>query len=169
MFLNKKHTLAALVLSMSLGFSGCTEDETEVEEPIEPIAIDEPIQPPMDESPMDTGMSDFTDENVMFGFDDYTLSMDSQDRLTALAENLKSNGSSVVQIEGHCDERGSIEYNLALGERRAQSVKNFLVNLGVEDSRLTTISYGEEKPSTEGHDEGAWSQNRRAEFVISAQ
>jgi len=167
MFLNKKHTVAALVLSMSLGFSGCTDDE-QVEELIEPVAMDEPIQPPMDEMPMDAG-GDFAAENVMFGFDDYTLSMESQDRLTALAENLKSNGSSVVQIEGHCDERGSIEYNLALGERRAQSVKNFLVNLGIEDSRLTTISYGEEKPSIEGHDEGSWSQNRRAEFVISAQ
>ena len=72
-----------------------------------------------------------------------------------------------MQVEGHCDERGTVEYNLALGERRAQSVKSYLVNLGVTDARLSTISYGEEKPASEGHDEGAWVKNRRAAFVLT--
>jgi peptidoglycan-associated lipoprotein len=84
-----------------------------------------------------------------------------------LAEGLKASKNAVVQIEGHCDERGTVEYNLALGERRAQSVKNFLSQLGVESSRLSTISYGEEKPVVQGHTEDAWLKNRRAEFVIT--
>jgi peptidoglycan-associated lipoprotein len=82
---------------------------------------------------------------------------------------MKSTQGAVVQVEGHCDERGSIEYNLALGERRAQSVKNYLTQLGIEASRLSTISYGEEKPAVDGHDEAAWEKNRRAEFTLSQQ
>ena len=80
---------------------------------------------------------------------------------------MKSSKSAVIQIEGHCDERGTVEYNLALGERRAQSVKNFLTQLGVEGARLSTISYGEEKPVVQGHTEDAWAKNRRAEFVAT--
>ena len=68
-------------------------------------------------------------------------------------------------IEGHCDERGTNEYNLALGERRANSAKDYIVNLGVEPARLKTVSYGEEKPFAQGHNEEAWAQNRRAHFV----
>ena len=71
-----------------------------------------------------------------------------------------------VVIEGHCDERGTNAYNLALGERRAESVKMFLVNLGLSDSRMTIISYGEEKPVDMGHNEEAWAKNRRATFVL---
>jgi peptidoglycan-associated lipoprotein len=94
--------------------------------------------------------------------------MDAQSTLNALGDQLKANKSAVAQIEGHCDERGSIEYNLALGDKRAQSVKNYLVQLGVETARITTVSYGEEKPAAEGHDESTWSKNRRAEFVVSS-
>ena len=79
---------------------------------------------------------------------------------------MKGSSSVVVQIEGHCDERGSTEYNLALGERRAQSVKNYLVQLGVDPARLPTMSWGEEKPATSGSSESALAQNRRAEFQI---
>jgi len=71
-----------------------------------------------------------------------------------------------LRIEGHCDERGTIEYNLALGERRANSVKNYLVNYGIDPNRLTTISYGEERPKDPRHNEEAWAKNRRVEFVI---
>ena len=83
-----------------------------------------------------------------------------------IADYLKQSQSS-IQIEGHCDERGTIEYNLALGERRAQSVKNFLVSMAVDRSKVTTISYGEERPAAEGHKEAAWKMNRRAEFIFS--
>ena len=72
-----------------------------------------------------------------------------------------------MQVEGHTDERGSVEYNLALGQRRAQSAKNYLVQLGVDADSLPTMSYGEEKPAVEGHDESAWSKNRRDEFVVT--
>ncbi|NBQ54506.1 MAG: peptidoglycan-associated lipoprotein Pal, partial [Proteobacteria bacterium] len=104
-----------------------------------------------------------------FSFDDYTVSSSSQAQLTKMAEQLKSNSGTVLQIEGHCDERGSIEYNLALGERRAQAVKTFLTNLGVEGARLSTISYGEERPANDGHTEDSWQKNRRAEFNVTKQ
>jgi peptidoglycan-associated lipoprotein len=71
-----------------------------------------------------------------------------------------------VRIEGNCDERGSDDYNMALGERRAKAAKDYLVNLGIASDRISTISYGEEKPADPGHDEEAWARNRRAEFVI---
>jgi peptidoglycan-associated lipoprotein len=77
---------------------------------------------------------------------------------------MSSMGGS-YQIEGHCDERGSAEYNLALGDRRARAVKDYLVSLGVDPARLSTISYGEERPFAMGHDEAAWAQNRRGHFV----
>jgi peptidoglycan-associated lipoprotein len=79
---------------------------------------------------------------------------------------LKQNQSSRVRIEGNCDERGTNEYNMALGERRAQSAKKYLVNLGIHKDRMHTISYGEEKPLLHGHDEYSWAQNRRDDFVI---
>jgi peptidoglycan-associated lipoprotein len=167
MFLKKKTSItAALILSLGLGLTACSGDEEKPAEPVEPVAVDEPVQPPVEAA---APTENFTAENVLFAYDQYTLTSDSQSRLTALADNLKGHATAVAQIEGHCDERGSIEYNLALGEKRAQSVKSFLVNLGIPEARLTTISYGEEKPAAEGHDEGAWSKNRRAEFVISAQ
>jgi len=87
----------------------------------------------------------------------------------ALASNvqwLRENPEAVVILEGHCDERGTPEYNLALGERRAQSAKDYLVNLGIAASRLSTVSYGEEKPLDMGNNEEAWAKNRRAQFVI---
>jgi peptidoglycan-associated lipoprotein len=77
-----------------------------------------------------------------------------------------NNSQEKIVIEGHCDERGTAEYNIALGERRAKSVKRYLINLGVDSSQLSTISYGEERPADPGHNEAAWAKNRRAEFVI---
>lgn len=105
---------------------------------------------------------------VFFDFDSSTLSEASRDTLSANATVLlKKQPNLKVQVEGHCDERGSAEYNLALGERRAKSAMNYLVTLGVPASRLSTISYGEEKPADPGHDEAAWAKNRRAEFVVA--
>ena len=116
---------------------------------------------------MSTASIEDAAKTVYFAFDDYTLNPEGQDKLGLLAEYLKTNTAAVVQVEGHCDERGSIEYNLALGQRRAQSVKNYLVELGVDPSRVPTMSYGEERPAVEGSDEAAWEKNRRAEFVLS--
>lgn len=103
---------------------------------------------------------------VYFDFDRFTIRDDMQSVFEKNAEWLKKNSNVKIQIEGHCDERGTNEYNIALGERRAQSIREYLVNYGINPSRLSTISYGEEKPVAPGHDEDSWTKNRRGEFVI---
>ena len=105
-------------------------------------------------------------ENVYFEFDKATLTPASRELLTDNGKWLRINSDVAITIEGHCDERGTNEYNLALGDRRAESVKMFLLDLGIDDSRLTTISYGEERPADPGHSETAWAKNRRAYFQI---
>ncbi len=105
---------------------------------------------------------------VYFGFDSSNLGNDAKATLKANAEFLKANASVDIQVEGHCDERGGIQYNLALGERRAKAVRDYLVALGVAKKRVSVISYGKEKPVAFGHDEGAWNKNRRANFVVTA-
>ncbi len=152
-----KRTLALVTLLLGVVSVSCTDDAPKAEEPVKAASTAD--QAPAAES--------FAAKAVYFGFDDYTLTGEAQSSLQGLGEHLKANQGAVVQVEGHCDERGSIEYNLALGERRAQSVKNYLVQLGVDAARLSTISYGEEKPAVEGHDEAAWAKNRRAEFTVT--
>jgi len=106
-------------------------------------------------------------ESVYFDFDKSDLRQDSRDVLSKNADViLKSLPGAKIQIEGHCDERGSAEYNLALGEHRAKSAQKYLITLGVKAENLSVISYGEEKPAVQGNDEGAWAKNRRAEFVV---
>jgi len=106
-------------------------------------------------------------ETVYFDFDKSDLRQDARDALSKNAEALlKKVADSKIQIAGHCDERGSDEYNLALGDRRAKSVAKYLTTLGVKADRISTISYGKEKPAVQGSNEAAWSKNRRAEFVI---
>ena len=102
---------------------------------------------------------------IYFGYDSFSLDGSAKAALKANADWLKSNSGRSVQVEGHCDERGTEEYNLALGERRAAAVKDHLVSLGVPASQVSTISYGEERPAVQGGDESAWSKNRRASFV----
>lgn len=105
-------------------------------------------------------------KDIFFDFDRADLRPDARDTLRANADWLKSNQSARIEIEGHCDERGTNEYNLALGAKRAQSAKDYLVSLGISGERLSTISYGEEIPVCSGHEESCWRQNRRARFVI---
>ncbi len=102
---------------------------------------------------------------IYFGFDSFVLTSESKTILKNSAAWLKANASRNIQVEGHTDERGTTEYNLALGDRRAGAVKDFLTGQGVPASQLSTISYGEERPAAQGSDESAWSKNRRAEFV----
>jgi peptidoglycan-associated lipoprotein len=102
---------------------------------------------------------------IYFDFDAYNLREDARRDLDYNAEILKQNPNATLVIEGHCDERGTNEYNLGLGERRAQAAKDYLTRLGVDASSLSIISYGEERPSAMGHDEADWAKNRRAEFV----
>ena len=103
---------------------------------------------------------------VHFDFDRYFIRNEDRPLLERNAGWLKKNPSTKVQIEGHADERGDNEYNLALGDRRADSAKRFLVDMGIGEDRLPTISYGEEKPAAKGADDDAWSRNRRAEFRV---
>ncbi len=105
-------------------------------------------------------------KDIFFDFDRADLRPDARDTLRANADWLKSNQSARIEIEGHCDERGTNEYNLALGAKRAQSAKDYLVSLGISGERLSTISYGEEIPVCTAHAESCWRQNRRARFVI---
>lgn len=101
-------------------------------------------------------------EDVRFEYDSYSLNDKAREILAKNVEALKSNSKLIVQIEGHCDERGTVEYNLALGQKRATAVRNYLVTAGIESGRIFTISYGKEKPVDDSHDEEAWSKNRRA-------
>ncbi|HEY7471442.1 MAG TPA: peptidoglycan-associated lipoprotein Pal [Gemmatimonadota bacterium] len=103
---------------------------------------------------------------IYFDFDRSDLREDARQTLQAKAEALRQFPDIRIRIEGHCDERGTVEYNLALGERRADAARAYLVDLGIDPDRMTTISYGEERPAVEGQNEGAWSQNRRDEFVV---
>lgn len=102
---------------------------------------------------------------VYFDYDSTQINASERSKIEAVAAQLKSVSTGII-VEGHCDERGSAEYNLALGERRALAVRAYLVGLGVDGARVQTKSFGEENPVATGHDESAWSQNRRAEFVI---
>ncbi|MBI2567191.1 MAG: peptidoglycan-associated lipoprotein Pal [Candidatus Schekmanbacteria bacterium] len=103
-------------------------------------------------------------ERVHFDYDSAELTAESRGILDRNAQWMKANGGVKIIIEGHCDERGTTEYNQALGQRRARSARDYIVALGVTQDRISTISYGEERPVSEGHAESAWSLNRRAEF-----
>ena len=105
-------------------------------------------------------------QDIFFDFDRYDLRSDARDTLRTNADWLKNNPSARIEIEGHCDERGTNEYNLALGAKRAQSAKDYLVTLGVSAERLSTISYGEEIPVCKEQTETCWRRNRRARFVV---
>ena len=102
---------------------------------------------------------------VYFDYDQATLTADARKQIAQNAEWIKSNSNVSLQVEGHCDNRGTVEYNIALGERRAISVKNYLVSLGIDSKRLSVISYGKERPVAQGDTEAALAKNRRANFV----
>jgi peptidoglycan-associated lipoprotein len=106
-------------------------------------------------------------QEVYFGFDSFDLSNDARATLKRNADWLKANPSVRVEIEGHCDDRGTNEYNLALGAKRAQAAKDYLVSLGIPSERLSTISYGEELPVCREQTEDCWQKNRRGRFVVA--
>jgi len=177
MHLNSILKLSVLLTLAMLLAVGCakkpTEDKTAVAETqMQQEKIAEVSEQPVMEST--TSMSSSSSQEMMnniasslmrvnFEYDQYVLTADARATLKDNAAYLKAKGVS-VQIEGHCDERGSDEYNLALGEKRALAVKNYLVSLGVPADRMSIISYGEEIPLVMASTEEAWAQNRRAEF-----
>jgi peptidoglycan-associated lipoprotein len=165
--------LLCLPLFAVLVLSGCSKHK-EVAEPAPPAApvTENPTPPPpapapaepTPEQPNKTVQDQLAD--VFFDYDSAELSSSAQSTLDANGKVLNDHADASLTIEGHCDERGTVEYNLALGDRRAQSAKDYLVRFGVPGTRLSTISYGEERPFADGHDEAAWAQNRRAHFVV---
>ncbi len=106
-------------------------------------------------------------DRVFFGYDSSDLDSDALELLQDQVAWLKQNSDVTVTIEGHCDERGTREYNLALGEKRAQAVKNYLIGLGINPDRVSTISYGKERPAVVGSNDGAWAQNRRSVTLVN--
>jgi peptidoglycan-associated lipoprotein len=142
--------------------------------PPTPVAEPRPVPPePVAEDPI--ASRDIGDINknspfqpVFFALDSSDVDGTAQQALNANAEIMKKYPSWIVTIEGHADERGTAEYNLALGERRALSARTYLVSLGLAADRLRTVSYGKEFPFDPGHDEAAWAKNRRAQFVLTS-
>ena len=167
-------TLVALILTFL--FVGCAKEEPPpptVETPPRPAA---PPPPPPSPPPPSPGPSisqqafqEFQNQDIYFDFDKYDLRTDARATLDRKASFLNQNSSVRVQIEGHTDERGTAEYNLALGERRANAAKQYLTTAGISAGRLSTISYGEERPLDPAQNEAAWAKNRRDHFVITGQ
>jgi len=130
--------------------------------------VEAPAEPPKMQQAAKASEAALNFETIYFDYDKSDLRKDAREVLSKNAEILlKSKSDAKIQVEGHCDERGSAEYNLALGERRAKSSLQYLITLGVKADRLSVISYGKEKPAVQGSDEAAWAKNRRAEFVVS--
>jgi peptidoglycan-associated lipoprotein len=187
--MSKKLWIGLLLLLIIPGFlfSGCCPKKKVPVEPMvaepapvelapEPVPAPSPAPPPVSDENLEAeraaaakrrAMQDrnrFITEDINFDFDKYNIRPDAQEILIWKADWMRRNPNVNVLIEGHCDERGTAEYNLALGERRAESAKAFLINLGVPGSRMSTVSYGEEKPLDPRSNEEAWAKNRRGHF-----
>ena len=186
-----RYAVLAVVVLLALG-SGCAKKQPPVARPTtpppgsssvdpnrppsppQPVAEPQPVPPePLAEDTLASRDIDEINKNspfqpVFFRFDSSEIDTTAQQSLNANAEILKKYPSWVITIEGHADERGTAEYNLALGERRAVAARTYLVSLGVPADRLRTVSYGKEFPFDPGHDEAAWANNRRAQFVVTS-
>lgn len=141
----------------------------EIKEPPAPPVVDK-TPDPLDGEIMQADASARGDGllgDVYFEFDKYDLMDEARGRLSKNAEFLKEYSKFIVTIQGHCDERGTNDYNIALGDRRANAAREYLVSLGISDSRIKTLSYGEERPVCTQSDEGCWSRNRRGEFHLT--
>ena len=188
------HVAAIAVLLLTLTAAGCHKNKPPVARPLPPAptgggtpppaarppAPPEPVpettrippEPAISTDPL-AGDLDAINKNspfqpVFFPLDSFEVDGTGQQALNTNAGILKKYPSWIITIEGHCDERGTAEYNLALGEKRALAAKTYLVSLGIPADRLRTVSYGKEFPFDPGHDEGAWSKNRRAHFVVTS-
>ena len=177
--MRKNLTLIGFLVLIAFGmaiFTGCAENKT--------VVKDEAVQEQKAEAAKGQGATAPADQeqsakveaaatseviirDINFDFDQSNIRPDAREILKANADMLLKKGAAKITIEGYCDERGTAEYNMALGERRAQEAKNYLINLGVKASQIKTISYGEERPLDAGHDEDAWAKNRRAHFVVN--
>jgi peptidoglycan-associated lipoprotein len=182
-----------VVIAMALGAGACGKKKPPVARPMPdpgggatttanpppapptPVRDTTPIppEPKITDDPLVSGDLDAINKNspfqpVFFALDSFEIEGPAQQALNTNAEILKKYPSWVITIEGHCDERGTAEYNLALGEKRALAARTYLLSLGVPADRLRTVSYGKEFPFDPGHDESAWKNNRRAHFVVTS-
>lgn len=163
--------LFVLLASLSLGGCGCFMQQMKGETPPPPapqaqVVAPEvkpviPVAPPPEPPPAPAIVM----KDVNFDFDKYNIRPGDAEVLKQNAEWFKTNPGKKVRIEGYCDERGTVEYNLVLGQKRADSAKSFLTNLGIDDKLMETVSYGKEKPLDPGHNEAAWAKNRRVQFL----
>jgi len=168
--LAKRILVLMLVLAMAALAAGCgggksaNEPTADVEPP---PPTEPPVEQPVEKPPVDnTNMADPVLNDVFFAYDKYNLTSEAKSVLEDNASELNSVSDARIIIEGHCDERGTKSYNLALGEKRANAARDFLIALGVSGSRITVVSYGKERPFDTGHNEAAWAKNRRAHFVL---
>ena len=175
--MNKLHSVAAVLLALVL--AGCA--STGTEEPVEPVTepVEQvetppaPVSPPPQEfdafdadlNPYVPGTSRLLPRTFYFEFDRAVIGPDDLASLEMHATVLRNNRDRSVVIEGHCDERGTREYNLALGERRADAIRAYLTSAGVSPRQIETVSYGEERPEDPGHTEASWARNRRAVMI----
>ncbi len=151
--------------------SGSTANTKKTSAPKETPVTAEPVREASVKETVNAGeesaaLSGSSLEKIYFDFDSYLLSPAAREILVRNAKRMQSKTGMRIRIEGNCDERGSDEYNLALGEKRAKSAMQYMVNLGIPADRVTVLSYGKEKPADSGHDETAWAKNRRDEFVV---
>lgn len=160
-----KKALWLLVIPLALGCQTAGGGSTSVDRS-EPSLREDPGMPDPPRSTPSTKPSEFRLNSIYFDFDDSTLRSDAKSQLREAAKALRDQSKLRIEVQGHCDERGAEEYNLALGQRRAQSAKRYLVDLGIRSSRIETKTFGETLPAVRGHDESAWARNRRDEFVV---
>jgi peptidoglycan-associated lipoprotein len=162
----KKFALALTFIAViaMIFMAGCGKKPKPVIEP-PPIAVDttrvEPPPPPVVEPPPPLSLT-----TIHFDFDKYNLRPDARDIMAQNADALSKKPSAVIKIEGHCDERGSEAYNMALGEKRAAAARDYLINYGINKDNISIISYGKSRPIDTGHNEEAWAKNRRADFIV---
>ncbi len=161
--------LAVVVMMMASCGGGPEEVTPEVPVDTAPPAVEEPEPEPEEPPPPPPELKESQLKTVYFDFDKYNLRPDAKASLDFNFNLLQQFSDVIVKIEGHCDERGTIEYNLSLGEKRAKATQDYLVGLGIDPGRISIISYGKERPVDPGHTEEAWAKNRRAEFRIISQ
>jgi peptidoglycan-associated lipoprotein len=170
--------IVAVLGVMGVGLGACSKKQPPVApEPTPPPPAAQPAQPTTptqpardDRAEREAEMRRLTtilEQMVFFDYDDSTIRADAQEALAAKVPHLRANPAIRLRIDGHADERGSVEYNLALGMRRANAVRDYLTGFGIDASRFETYSYGEDHPLVPGSGESAWSQNRRAEFRVT--
>jgi peptidoglycan-associated lipoprotein len=156
--------MATLVVAGCGGKKAMNEPATPTVTETKPPVVEETKPPVQETKPVD--MSPISLNDVYFDFDQYSLTGEAKSTLGADANELKRVADAAITIEGHCDERGTKAYNLALGDKRANAAKDYLVAMGIMASRISTVSYGKERPFDTGHNEAAWAKNRRAHFVV---